>query len=309
MRRIDQEQNGGAKQGTSRKQGGQTAKKYGGVHIVCYAPKAVNMKKLGIALGSGGSRGVAHLGFLQALEEEGIRADYVSGCSMGAIVGACYCAGASMNALKEVAVNLRLSRIASFNINAIKASGLFNLGKAKKLLAEYIGKDTQFSDLKIPFCCVATDLVSGRSVRLDAGNVIDCALASGSIPGAFPPVLMDDMMLVDGGVLERVPARELKRMGADVVVAVDVLGDLPASKPQPKNLIETMLRYIDVIDTHVTRRMRAARRRYIDLWLEPDLGDMDQYQVKNLGFAFDRGYELGKANAGKITELLQDGSV
>ena len=262
-------------------------------------------KKLGIARGAGGARGVAHVGFLRALEEAGIRADYVTGCSMGAIVGACYCAGVPMEQLHDVALSLKLSRIAAFNVNPIRSSGLMRLNKAHKLLEDILGGDKQFSELQTPFSCVATDLISGKTVELKEGSVSDAALASGPVPGAVSSAEMNGMFLVDGGVLERVPVRELKKMGAEVIVAVDVLGDLVAiSQERPANLIETFLRYIDVIDTRVTSSKRKSRMRSIDLWLEPELGEMDQYKVKQLDYAYEKGYELGKANVEKIGELI-----
>lgn len=265
------------------------------------------MKKLGLALGSGGSRGVAHIGFLQALEEEGIRADCVSGCSMGAIIGACYCAGVPLETIKEKVVGLKLSHVAALNVNPIRANGLFRFTKARKLLETYIPPQTTFQDLKIPFVCVATDLVAGVTVELKEGNVIDAILASSSIPGAFVPQTIDGKMLIDGGVLERVPTSELKELGAEVVVAVDVLGDLTVARAEaPRNLIDTLLRYVDIIDTRFTQRKKRVRRESIDLWLEPDLGDMSQYKVKNLAFAYEKGYELGKANAETIRTLIRD---
>ena len=158
-------------------------------------------KTLGLALGSGGARGIAHIGFLQALEEAGIRPDYVTGCSMGAIVGACYCAGLPLETLREVALSLKLSKIATLNINPIRANGLLRFNKARQLLEEYLG-DITFADLKIPFSCIAVDLAAGKVVELKEGNVIDAILASSSIPGAFTPAVIGDKTLVDGGILE-----------------------------------------------------------------------------------------------------------
>ena len=266
------------------------------------------MKKLGIALGSGGARGVAHVGFLKALEEEGIRADCVSGCSMGAVVGACYCAGVPLDTVKKRVLALKLSHVTALNVNPIRTSGLFRFTKARKILESYIPPETTFADLKIPFTCVATDLVAGITVELSSGNLIDAVLASSCIPGAFVPQVIDGKMLVDGGVLERVPTREVRKLGAQVVVAVDVLGDLTTSRAEPpRNLIETLLRYVDIVDTRITQRKQRQRSRHIDLWLEPALGDMSQYRVKNLAFAYEKGYELGKANAEKIRSLITDG--
>lgn len=259
-------------------------------------------KKLGLALGSGGARGVSHVGFLQALQENGVRADYVTGCSMGAIVGALYCAGIDMKTVKNKVLKLKLSQIASLNVAPIHANGLFRLNKARKLLEEYLG-DKTFDELEIPFCCVAVDMIAGNLVTLNEGNVIDSIIASSSIPGAFTPVLKEGMMLVDGGVLERVPTKELKQMGAEVIVAIDVLGDLTVKKA-PNNLVEGLLRCIDIMDTRATQRKKQSRARNIDLWIEPDLGAMDQYKVKNLKFAYEKGYELGMANLENIKRLI-----
>ena len=262
-------------------------------------------KKLGLALGAGGSRGVAHIGFLQALEEVEIRPDYVTGCSMGSIVGACYCAGATPAQMKEAVVGLNLSDLAALNIAPFRQNGLMKMTKARKRMAELIG-EKNFEELGIPFACVATDLIEGKTVVLDEGNVIDAALASSTIPGAFTPAAFGEhKMLIDGGILERVPTKELKSMGAEVIVAVDVLGDLAEQKDASGHLINTLLRVIDIMDTRNTMNKRRARMRYVDLYLEPELGAMDQYQVKNLNFAYDKGYELGVKYRDKIKELIR----
>ncbi len=262
-------------------------------------------KKLGLALGAGGARGVAHVGFLQALEEAGIKADYVTGCSMGSIVGGCYCAGVPVSEMKNRALKLRLSQIAALNALPIRANGLFRLNKARNLLTELVG-DKQFDELDIPFCCVATDLYAGETVALSEGSVVDAMIASSSMPGAFTPFRKGEQCLVDGGILERVPTKQLKKMGAEVIVAVDVLGDL-MQKQVTGNIVDTMLRCIDIMDTRATQRKRRSRAGIVDLWLEPELGDMSQYRVKqkNLLFAYEKGYELGKANVKKIKELLR----
>lgn len=261
-------------------------------------------KKLGLALGSGGARGIAHIGFLQALEENNVKPSYVTGCSMGAIVGACYCAGVDMKTIEEQAFKIRVSRIATLNVAPIHANGLFQLSKARKLLVDIMG-DKTFDELEIPFQCVATDLIDGKTVHFSKGSVIEAALASSAIPGVFTPVTVDGVQCVDGGILERVPTRPLKEMGAEVVVAVDVLGDLMV-KNTSNTLIDTVLRCIDIMDTRQTQRKKKARMRSVDLWLEPELGAMDQYKVKRsqMLIAYEKGYELGKANIDKIKALI-----
>lgn len=258
-------------------------------------------KKLGLALGAGGARGVAHVGFLKALEENKIQADYVTGSSMGAIVGALYCGGVSTDRMKELIDNLSLSAITSLNLSPLHTGGIFKLTKARKLLCDVMG-DKYFEELDIPFGCVATDLVSGKMVEFTEGNVLDSVIASASMPGAFVPVPKGDMLLVDGAISERIPTKTLKKMGAEVIVAVDVLGDIKISSP-PEGLVGVVARCIEVMDVSSTKRKRRSRRN-IDLWLEPDLGDMDQYHLRNLDFAYEQGYKLGLENIDKIKELI-----
>ncbi len=259
-------------------------------------------KKLGLALGAGGSRGVAHIGFLQALEEEDLRPDLLCGSSMGAVVGGLYAAGVSPLTMKREALGLKLRNIASLNPVPLRQDGFLSMKKARKRLVELMG-ERSFSDLSLPFACVATDMLRGESVLLCEGCAVDAMLASAAIPGVFSPVGFANFgMLSDGGILERVPTQQVKNMGADVVVAVDVLGDLMEKKITGR-LVNTVLRYIDIMDTHFTRKLRESRD-FIDLWLEPDLGGMDQYKVKRLGFAYKKGYELGKEHAGEIRRLI-----
>lgn len=261
-------------------------------------------KKLGLALGAGGSRGVAHVGFLQALEEAGIRPDCVSGCSMGSIIGVCYCAGTTPEQMKQAVLGLKLTDITAINVSPVRRNGLFKMTKARKMMVDFLGGEKDFSDLKIPFQCVATDLELGKAVYFSEGSAIDAALASSSIPGVFTPASVGEhKLLLDGGIVERVPTDCLRDMGAEVIVAVDVLGDLMREKEVKGTLIDTVLRVYDIMDTRNTQRMRR-NRKYVDLWLEPDLGGMDQYRVKDLDFAYEKGYELGVQNRDRIGALL-----
>lgn len=261
-------------------------------------------KTLGLALGAGGSRGVAHIGFLQALDEAGIRPDYITGCSMGAIVGALYCAGVSPAAMKERVFSLKMGDLAAINLSPFRMNGLMNMKKARKVILELMGEEKEFDALEIPFACVATDLVKGQPVMLNSGNVIDAAIASSSIPGVFTPAVFGDYpMLIDGCITERVPTRELNEMGAEVIVAVDVLGNLITEREPTGRLVNTVLRVIDIMDTRATRQKRLMRE-HVALWLDPKLGDMDQYALKDVDFAYQKGYELGKKKANKIKQFV-----
>ncbi|MBO5736826.1 MAG: patatin-like phospholipase family protein [Clostridia bacterium] len=259
------------------------------------------MKKLGLALGAGGSRGVAHIGFLKALDEADIRVDYIVGASMGSVVGGAYAAGVSPDMMREIVFNLRLLDLLT---PAKQKGGVFGNTKMRTQIAKYIG-DITFDELKLPFHCVAVDMVKQEVVEFSKGNLVDAIVASSSIPSVFPPVVQGDKRLIDGGVLERVPAMRVKKMGADVVVAVDVLGWRNASEKVP-GALGVSLETFDIMDNHRTKAYHEKHKKHIDFWLEPDLGDMSQYSLKQIKEACKKGYELGKANVEAIQKALEE---
>lgn len=258
------------------------------------------MKKLGLALGAGGSRGVAHIGFLQAIEEEGIKVDCISGSSMGSVVGAAYAKGIPLEEIKEAVFHLRLLDLIA---PTRKRGGVFGTRKMRAVLEKHLG-DVNIEDLKIPFSCLAVDMITQKTIEFKEGSLLDAVVASASIPGIFHPLEKDGMRLVDGGILERVPVKQVKALGADVVVAVDVLGWL-ACKEECPGTIGILIDTEQIMDNYRTKQRRAENADIIDLWLEPDLGNMSPYSFKMIRFAYEKGYELGKANVKKIKKLVK----
>jgi len=256
-------------------------------------------KKLGFALGAGGARGVAHVGFLKAMEDAGIKPDFVTGCSMGSVVGAAYSAGVSIETMRKAVCSLRL-----FDLIAPtgKRGGLFDTKKMRRILAHYIG-DLDFADLQTPFHCVAVDMITQSLIEFSEGSLLDAVVASSSIPSIFCPTEKNGMLLVDGGLLARVPCEFVKNMGADIVVAVDVLGNLATLEKKPST-ITVLLESYNIMDNYRTAIRRKEQESIIDFWLEPPLGSMNQYSLKQLEFALEEGYKLGKANAQKIKDAL-----
>lgn len=260
------------------------------------------MKKLGFALGAGGSRGVAHIGFLRAMEEEGIKPDFISGTSMGAVVGACYASGLSPDYMQKEILKLKFSDIFDLSFNPIGNAALLRSQKMAKKLNSYLGEKT-FDQLDIPFKCVATDLISGKAVILGGQDkVSDSVIASSTIPSIFKPIQKDGMLLVDGGVTCRVPIRTVREMGAEVVVAVDVLGKV---RPNDRkyNVISLLFRMFDIADCELVKYKVIQQNP--DLYIEPDLGDMVQYKFKDMDKAIEIGYKTGKEYAPKIKELIE----
>ena len=219
------------------------------------------MKKLGLALGAGGSRGIAHIGFLEALEDAGIKPDYIVGCSMGAVVGGAYAAGIDLKTMKQAVFKLRLLDLIT---PAKQKGGMFGTQKMRNLIAKHVG-DISFEDLTIPFHSIAVDMLTQRVVEFSEGSVVDAIVASASIPAIFHPLVKDGMHLVDGCVLERVPAMRVKALGADVVVAVDVLGWLQA-KEDMSGTVGVLLETFDVMDNYRTKTYHKSHKKQIDFW-------------------------------------------
>lgn len=175
--------------------------------------------KIGIALGSGGARGWSHIGVLRALEDEGIVPDVVAGCSMGALVGAAYCAG-ELDFIEEWAVSVSWRTIMSFLDVNLSGGGLIEGAHVERFI-KTISEDLQFDDLKKPFVVIATDLQSGREVWLQQGSVLDAVRGSIAIPGVFGPKKLNGKLLLDGGMTNPVPVSACRAMGADIIIAVD----------------------------------------------------------------------------------------
>lgn len=261
------------------------------------------MKKLGLALGSGGARGVAHIGFLQALEESGIKPSFISGSSMGSVVGACYAMGMRPKEMFNEVLKLKAKDIVDISPSTLKAGSLLSSKKLHQTLAKYMG-GVQFEDLHIPFRCVGVDVISGKEVIFSQGDLTTAVQASSSIPLFFQPVDYDDMLVCDGGVLCRVPIKTVKQMGAQVIIGVDVLGPLREIE-EINGVIGYFLRLIDIYDCRITDIHR--KENPANLFLAPDLGDMSPYRIstEKIKFAYVQGYKTAKAHMDEIISLIK----
>ncbi|MFC1965114.1 patatin-like phospholipase family protein [Chloroflexota bacterium] len=182
-------------------------------------------KKIGLALGGGAARGLAHIGVLDILQKEGIPIDMVAGTSAGAIVGALYAQGKDAGQIKSLALEFGSRKLASFVDPYLPKSGFIRGKKIHDLLVSYIG-DVRFSDMKIPFVCVATDIETGEEVVINQGSVPEAVRASISIPGIFAVTRWEGRYLVDGGVVNPVPVNVLKQIGASFIIAVNVIPEV-----------------------------------------------------------------------------------
>jgi len=181
--------------------------------------------KIGLALSGGSARGLAHIGVLKALEEESIPIDLISGTSVGALVGACYARERNARALEEIASGIdwkKLVHLTDLNL-IVLWKGFVQGQKVKSFLHSILG-DVKFENLAIPLAVVATDIDSMEEIIITEGSVIEAVRASISLPAIFTPVKWENRFLVDGGVVNPLPADVVRNMGAEIVIAVNVLG-------------------------------------------------------------------------------------
>lgn len=228
---------------------------------------------LGLALGGGAARGIAHIGVLKVLQEEDIPVCCVAGTSIGSIIGALFCAGKRWEEIWEISQEIRWGELVQATFSGM---GLVKSNRLEKLITSQIG-EIDFDDLKIPLTAVAVDIVTAQPVYLNSGSVAQAVRASASIPGIFEPLIIDERMLVDGGVCDNLPADVVREMGARTVLAVD-LNSESSDGEKPKNLIDVTFQTFSVLMWNTSR----AGRRNADILLQPD--------ITHIGF-----HDLGKA--------------
>jgi len=178
--------------------------------------------KVGLALAAGGARGAAHTGVLKVLAREGIAADVVAGASIGAVVGGAYAAGVPVERVEQAWLSADLVKVVRAFFPTLTRSGLSSGAEKRRILAEVLG-EVNIEDLPVRFAAVACDIDTGEAVVLDRGPLIDAVQASASIPGVFRPVELGGRLLVDGGLVCPLPVTACRRMGADLVIGVDIV--------------------------------------------------------------------------------------
>ncbi len=195
--------------------------------------------KIGLALASGGARGSAHTGVLKVLEAEGIPISAVAGSSSGAGVGGAYAAGISVERIEKEWLETDLPKVVRSFLPTFPRAGLSSGSEFRKYLQHLLG-DVHFDELSIPFAAVGCDINTGEAVVLDRGSVADAMRASSSIPGLFHPVRFGKRLLVDGGLVEPLPVRLCRDLGADLVIGVDIVPIPYPTTPDRQGLWERL---------------------------------------------------------------------
>ncbi len=250
----------------------------------------MSKSKVGLALGGGAARGLAHIGVLDVLEKEGIPVDMIAGTSIGALVGAVYAQKKGINFMKELAIKLGSKRFNFLADPTWPKTGLVRGKKIGEKLKSIVG-NVEFNDLKMPFACVATDIDSGEEVVIKQGLVWEGIRASSSIPMLFSLVEREGRYLVDGGLVSPVPVSVLQTMGADFIIAVNVLSFGKSSKETKEhNIFNVMMKTISIYGYRVVESSLNGA----DIVIEPD--------VEHIAFtSFNKAEEC--INLGKLAAV------
>jgi NTE family protein len=230
--------------------------------------EAKRLPAIGVALGGGFARGIAHIGVLKVLEEEGIPVSIVAGTSVGALIGAAYCSGVSIEELEQIARSVRFTTFARWTVSR------YGFASNDRMVAflNRILKVKTFEELRIPLGVTATDFNSGEGVVFHSGSISDPVRASCAYPGMFLPVNIRGRWLVDGMLSYPVPTHPLREMGADRVLAIHLKGQW-SKNGAPRHLFDVIGQSFAIAQDMMSHLWRGAA----DLLVEPDVA----------GFAYD----------------------
>ena len=254
--------------------------------------------RIGLALSGGAARGMAHVGVLRALLENGIPIDCVAGTSAGSIVGGAFAAGMTIDEIADLGRKLRWRHIGRLTMSRL---GLQSNARLERFMRTRM-PITKFEDLPIPFAVVATDLKTGEPVVMkDEGDVPFAIRASCTIPGWYVPVAdLEGRQLVDGGLVAVIPAAATRALGADIVIAVDVNSAGATFISSTSSVIGVVLQSMMVIQRSVSRHHCEIS----DLVITPKVAHIRWDQVRRADELMVAGYEAGLESIPKIRALL-----
>ena len=260
------------------------------------SPESHAVPAIGVALGGGFARGIAHIGVLKVLEEENIPVSVVAGTSVGALIGACYCSGLTTPELQEVA---RLCRFTTFARWTVSRYGFASNDRMVAFLDRTLKVKT-FEELRIPLGVTATDFNSGEGVVFHSGSIVDPVRASCAYPGMFLPVEIRGRYLVDGMLSYPVPTRPLRDMGADRVIAVHLKGSWSAGGP-PRHLFDVIGQSFAIAQDAMSSLWRGAA----DLVVEPDVAGFAYDDFKRTGDLIRVGEEAMRKALPEVRKWLE----
>ncbi|SFJ92748.1 NTE family protein [Halobacillus dabanensis] len=252
--------------------------------------------KVGLALGSGGARGFAHLGVLKVLREHDIPVDVIAGSSMGALVGSFFAAGQRIEDMYKLAFTFKRKYYLDFTVPKM---GFVQGRRIKEYIRLFtFGKNIE--DFKIPMSIVATDLYAGEKKIFTSGPASSAVRASIAIPGIFVPEKIDDRLYIDGGVIDRVPVSVVKGMGADFVIAIDCAHF--DADPNINSIYDVITQSIDIMQDELVTAIGVSKDA--DIMIRPDVSNYSSRAFTNLQEIVGAGERAAEDKIIEIKEKL-----
>jgi NTE family protein len=242
------------------------------------------MKRVGIALGGGGAKGLSHIAFLKALDELKVRPAIIAGTSIGAVVGGFYAAGVSGAGLEQLLENIGFKELSKIvlDFSILSNSAIFTGKRVEEFLARQIPYQT-FEEVEIPLKVVATDFWNRREVIFESGSLITAIRASMAMPAVFEPVIFKDKVLIDGGAVNPLPY-DLIREECDLTIAIDVSGEKTYAPGDPvPNMLESLLSTFQIMQASIVEAKKRLSQP--DIYVKPALTNirvLDFYRYKEI---------------------------
>jgi NTE family protein len=252
--------------------------------------------KIGLALGSGGARGLAHIGIIKVLEAHHINIDYIAGSSIGALIGSLYCVGHSPGQIEKYIQYFPQRYWLDYTVPKMG----FVAGDKVKELIRLLTKQKNIEETQVPLSIVATNLQRGERRVFNTGPIAEAVRASISIPGIFVPEVIEGEPYVDGGVIDRVPVSVVKDMGADLVFAIDV--SFFDSNYTIKSIFDVISQTIDVMEREILR----YRMLHADLMIRPKVGHIHTNLFSEAQQIIDEGERAALEMLPTIKTMIQE---
>ncbi|WP_028398900.1 patatin-like phospholipase family protein [Ectobacillus panaciterrae] len=252
--------------------------------------------KIGLALGSGGAKGFAHVGVLKVLKEAGIPVDMIAGSSIGALIATFYAAGSDVERLYRIAQLFKRKYYLDFTVPKMG----FIAGKRIKDMIRMFTYNKRLEELDIPTAVVATDILNGEKVIFTEGPISEAVRASISVPGIFVPEKVNGRLLVDGGVIDRIPVSVVKSLGADIVIAVDVS---PIKvNGEVTSIYDVIMQSIEIMQHELVHHRQIAS----DLMMHPAVEKFSSRTFTNIEEIVRVGEEEAIKHVDDIHELIEN---
>ncbi|WP_101843781.1 patatin-like phospholipase family protein [Halobacillus sp. Marseille-P3879] len=254
--------------------------------------------KVGLALGSGGARGFAHLGVLKTLTAHNIPIDMIAGSSMGALAGALFASGQKIDDLYKLALTFKRKYYLDFTVPKM---GFIQGRRIKEYIRLFtFGKNIE--EFTIPLSIVATDLVAGKKKVFQTGSASDAVRASIAIPGIFVPERIAGRLYIDGGVIDRVPVSVVKDMGADIVIAVDCAHS--TAEPTIHSIYDVIIQSIDIMQDELASVTGITD--YTDFMIRPDVERFSSRAFRDIEEIVKEGEKAAAKEVDRILEKIRD---